>query len=87
MQIDQNVELSGPLAQFGRTAVIKDVNTQMTRQFAQCLASKITAATGEAPVPGAANDLAQPTDVRVLPLLLRSLWSRLKQKLGRRDAD
>jgi carbon monoxide dehydrogenase subunit G len=84
VQIEQSVDLSGPLAQFGRTGVIKDVNTRMTRQFAECLASRLQTA-------GQARDAAKPNehpaqaaDVRIIPLLLGSVWSRLKHVVGRR---
>ena len=40
VELVQNVTLSGPLAQFGRTGVIEDINAQMTRQFAECLAGE-----------------------------------------------
>ena len=39
VELVQQVTLSGPLAQFGRTGVIEDINAQMTRQFAECLAT------------------------------------------------
>src|SRR4051812_24145401 len=43
VELVQTVTLSGPLAQFGRTGVIEDINAQMTRQFAECLAEKLGA--------------------------------------------
>ena len=42
VELVQQVTLSGA-AQFGRTGVIEDINAQMTRQFAECLATKLAA--------------------------------------------
>jgi carbon monoxide dehydrogenase subunit G len=76
VEIEQNVTLSGPLAQFGRTGIIEDINAQMTRQFAACLQSKLSASGTEvspdsAPAPTAAGE------VRVARLLLGALGRRL----------
>jgi carbon-monoxide dehydrogenase small subunit len=84
VQIEQTVDLTGPLAQFGRTGVIKDVNTRMTRQFAECLASRLETAGQAAPAATPTDHSTQTADVRIVPLLLGSLWSRFKHVVRRR---
>jgi uncharacterized protein len=85
----QNVTLSGPLAQFGRTGVIEDINAQLTRQFAECLAEKLaqpsSADTGIASDPRA-EPVAQvppgsPSEIRIVPLVGRTLFARILKAL------
>jgi carbon monoxide dehydrogenase subunit G len=87
VELVQNVTLSGPLAQFGRTGVIEDINAQMTRQFAECLAAKLAApaaagaadaqtaagASGAAP----ASPRASSHEIRIVPLLARTILARI----------
>ena len=95
VDLTQTVTLTGPLAQFGRTGVIEDINAQMTRQFAECLAKKL--AGPEAPEdgdgPGAvevsdrgesADEVAKPAaakEIRIVPLLARTLSARILKAL------
>jgi carbon monoxide dehydrogenase subunit G len=65
VELEQHVTLSGPLAQFGRTGVIEDINAQMTRQFAECLAGKLGAPAPGAP--GAASADGAPAQPRQEP--------------------
>lgn len=89
----ENVTLSGPLAQFGRTGVIADINAQMTRQFAECLAEKlgepappevgaerhgIASAPSDQPP---ARVSPEPSEVRIVPLVGRSLLARILRAL------
>jgi len=76
VEIEQNVTLSGPLAQFGRTGIIEDVNAQMTRQFAACLESKLSASGGEAS-PATTAAPAAAGEVRVVRLILAAMARRL----------
>jgi carbon monoxide dehydrogenase subunit G len=83
VEIEQNVTLSGPLAQFGRTGIIEDINAQMTRQFAACLQSKLSASGPEVspesgPAPTATGE------VRVVRLFLGALGRRLAGLFRRR---
>jgi carbon monoxide dehydrogenase subunit G len=85
----QTIALSGPLAQFGRTGVIEDVNAQMTRQFAECLAEKLAAPAGttstgasNASVPAAAADTG---DIKVLRLVARALSATILKRLRLRN--
>ncbi len=75
VEIEQNVTLSGPLAQFGRTGIIEDVNAQMTRQFAACLEAKLSAPAGTDP-PSAPTQ-AGPGEVRVMRLILGAMLRRI----------
>jgi carbon-monoxide dehydrogenase small subunit len=93
VELVQNVNLSGPLAQFGRTGVIEDINAQMTRQFAQCLASKL----GNPPTPAAENGADTPAaavetpiesppaatsnEIKIIPLLARTVSGRILRLL------
>jgi carbon monoxide dehydrogenase subunit G len=79
VELSQHVTLSGPLAQFGRTGVLEDINAQMTRQFAACLAGKL------AGPPSAAPELRQEQNqVDVVPLVAKSVFARLLKALGLR---
>jgi uncharacterized protein len=85
----QNVTLSGPLAQFGRTGVIEDVNAQLTRQFAECLAGKLgepSPADGGAEPESSSEPIApaspEPSsEIRILPLVGRTLLARILRAL------
>jgi carbon monoxide dehydrogenase subunit G len=94
VELVQNVALSGPLAQFGRTGVIEDINAQMTRQFAECLARKLGAsastngrdeqagvdATPSADEPSTSQPAAS-TEIKAVPLLTRTLYARILRAL------
>lgn len=90
----ENVTLSGPLAQFGRTGVIEDVNARMTRQFAECLAGKLgrrspadvgTERAGIAPdardQPAAPAPPEPASEVRIVALVARTLFARILRAL------
>ncbi|HKP18541.1 MAG TPA: SRPBCC family protein [Gaiellaceae bacterium] len=95
VELTQNVALSGPLAQFGRTGVIEDINAQMTRQFAECLAEKLAApaspedsgppAAAAAPdsenAPAAPAERAPSNEIRIVPLLARTVLARILKAL------
>lgn len=90
----ENITLSGPLAQFGRTGVIEDINTQMTRQFAGCLAEKLAQpaaaddaapAASASPDPPAAPPPAGSGEIRIVPLVGRSLFARILRALRLRS--
>jgi carbon monoxide dehydrogenase subunit G len=94
VELVQTVSLSGPLAQFGRTGVIEDINAQMTRQFAECLASKLGAPAsngsgqqaaavheGQAEQQAAAATPAPSNEIKVVPLLAKSVFGRFLKAL------
>ena len=66
VSVDAEINLSGPLAQFGRTSILNDVAHELTAQFASNLEAKLGASTGPAmidaptePTPVAALDGGQ----------------------------
>jgi carbon monoxide dehydrogenase subunit G len=71
VDIRADVTLSGQLAQFGRTGLLRDVTAQMTAEFADCLTRKLRAAT-----PEEAAEVSAP-EVRAVALLARTVWLRL----------
>jgi len=89
----QNVTLSGPLAQFGRTGVIEDINAQLTRQFAECLAGKLArpspadvgaeraATTSDPRDQPAAPASSGSSEIRIAPLVARTLLARVLRAL------
>jgi carbon monoxide dehydrogenase subunit G len=93
VELVQHVTLSGPLAQFGRTGVIEDINAQMTRQFAECLADKLARPTAEESA-GRSGEQAdstlngssptQPstsTEIRIVPLIAKTLSAKILKAL------
>lgn len=95
VELVQQVTLSGPLAQFGRTGVIEDINAQMTRQFAECLATKLAAPAaaddpGEQPAAAGSESTqngptptqpAPPTEIRIVPLVVKTMFRRILKAL------
>lgn len=65
--------LAGPLAQFGRAGLVRDIAAQLAAQFAANLEARLT---GAAP-PAAASQSLNP-----LALLARALWARLRALFG-----
>lgn len=56
VEITTDLQMQGPLAQFGR-GVVAEISSHMTREFAQCLASRLEPAAVQ---PG--DDAASPTE-------------------------
>lgn len=42
VEVESDLQLSGPVAQFGRTGLIKDVSDRLVGQFAACLANRLS---------------------------------------------
>jgi hypothetical protein len=98
VELVQNVTLSGPLAQFGRSGVIEDINAQMTRQFANCLAANLSLTTaGDEPAHGSTAPVSNRMDapvatappvssneIRIIPLVVRTVYRRILTALRRR---
>jgi carbon monoxide dehydrogenase subunit G len=79
--------LTGALAQFSRGAIVRELASALTSQFAANLAQRVhaTAATAPASAPAApeAAEIA-PLDARpLLMLVLKSAWKRLVSRLRR----
>jgi len=97
--ISTDLNLQGTVAQYGR-GIVADVSSQLTNQFAECLASKLTAepeaassaapATGGGEAPAAPAQAATPAappavkPVGGLRLGLRALWRQIASLFGRR---
>lgn len=73
-----DVKLQGAMAQFGRTGLIQEVSSQLTKTFASCLAGKLAATTPEE----AAE--VRSAHVKGLSLFFRSLWRWIKSLFRRK---
>jgi carbon monoxide dehydrogenase subunit G len=78
VEIIANISLQGRMAQFGRTGLLQDVSSRMTKEFATCLEQKLTAETQDV------ADSIRAKDVRGFTLLLQSFWAWLKRVFGSR---
>jgi uncharacterized protein len=73
-----DLHLQGAVAQYGR-GIVADVSSQLTREFAECIAAKLKAETEtDAPAPA-----AQVVPVKGFRLGLRALWHRLRSVFRR----
>ena len=78
VNVDADITLSGPAAQFGRTGLINEMSKRLIVDFVGCLESKLGAGTEEE----AAN--IQASDVKGISLFFSSLWAWLKGLFGKR---
>ncbi len=84
VEVEIGFALAGPLAQFGRGAIVDDLAARLTAEFARNLDARIAARLGgrDSAAPAAAAEL------RAGSLLLSVIWARvkswLKRALGRR---
>ena len=73
-----DLKLQGPVAQYGR-GMVSDVAGQLTRQFAECVAERVTA---DRPSAGAVG--ATPSrPVGGIRVLVRAVWHRLARIVRR----
>ncbi|MGH9244361.1 MAG: SRPBCC family protein [Acidimicrobiales bacterium] len=72
VQIAADISLSGAIAQFGRTGLVKEMSNRLIGEFVLCLEGKLAA--------GSASEAAavKAREVRGVSLLLGSLWSWLR---------
>ena len=77
VEVDAEVTLSGPAAQFGRTGLINEMSKRLIREFVDCLDAKLGADTPEEAA------AIESSEVRGLSLLLASLWSAIKKPFTR----
>ena len=79
--VDADVHLSGPVAQFGRTGLVKELSRRLIDEFVHCIEARL-ATDG----PGIPADSA-PSQISGGSLLLSSLWATvvrfLKRLVGR----
>lgn len=87
VRVDANVQLAGRIVRFGR-GLIDAVAKQIFREFAEAVQSRFQgaggpAASSSAPVSSASGSGATARPLAALPLLLRALWSWLRDRLRR----
>jgi carbon-monoxide dehydrogenase small subunit len=81
VDVTADITLQGSMAQFGRTGLIQEVSSRLTKEFASCLGQKLAAAT-----PDEAAEV-KAGEVRGFSLFIKSLWARLRRVFGRNRSD
>lgn len=80
VDIDADVMLSGPAAQFGRTGLVNEISKRLIGDFVTCLEAKLAATTKEA-----AAEVKAP-EVSGIKLFFASLWASIKRLLGNKTS-
>ena len=70
--IDADVTLSGAVAQFGRTAIIREMSTRLIAEFAECIEAKLAAESAEQ------AHAVHAAEVKGVSLFFSSLWATIK---------
>lgn len=73
IDIDANITLSGPVAQFGRSSILEEMSNRMIGEFAGCIEAKLIAET-----PEEARKI-EAAEVKGLSLFFSSLWATMKR--------
>ncbi|HEX6286113.1 MAG TPA: SRPBCC family protein [Acidimicrobiia bacterium] len=76
VNVDADVTLSGPAAQFGRTGLINEMSKRLIGDFVTCLEGKLGAASEEE------ADTYKAAEVRGISLFFSSLWAWIKGLFG-----
>lgn len=76
VNVDADVTLSGPVAQFGRTGLINEMSKRLIGEFVSCLEGKLGASDE------AEAESIQAGEVKGISLFFSSLWSWLKRLFG-----
>jgi carbon monoxide dehydrogenase subunit G len=76
VNVDADVTLSGPAAQFGRTGLINEMSKRLIGDFVSCLEGKLGASSDQE------ADEIKAQDVRGISLFFSALWSWLKGLFG-----
>lgn len=79
VEVEADVQLSGSIAQFGRTGLIKDVAGVLTADFVRNAEATLTASPHTDAVSPPAGGQAPGRPIRGLRLLLASLWSWIRR--------
>lgn len=77
VDIDADVTLSGPAAQFGRTGLVNEMSKRLIGDFVGCLEGKLGAESA-----GEAESISASSDVNGIALFFSSLWSWIKRVFG-----
>ena len=72
INIDANITLSGPVAQFGRSSILEVMSSRLIEEFAACIEAKLVAETAEE-----AHEI-EAGEVQGLSLFFSSLWVTIK---------
>lgn len=72
VNVDADVTLSGPAAQFGRTGLINEMSKRLIGDFVACLEGKLGATSDEE------ADTIKAPEVRGISLFFSSLWAWIK---------
>ena len=79
VDIVADIVLQGSMAQFGRTGLIQEVSSQLTKEFASCIESKLGATTPEAAAEVKASE------VKGFSVFFKGLWAWLKGLFERKQ--
>ena len=79
INIDADITLSGPVAQFGRTSILQEMSTRLIGEFAHCIEAKLVAATAEE-----AREI-KAGEVKGISLFFSSLWATIKGWFTRKE--
>lgn len=79
VDIDADIMLSGPAAQFGRTGLINEISKRLIDDFVACIEAKLAATSEEE------ASQVKAADVNAITLFFQSLISWFKKLFGRRD--
>lgn len=77
VDIDADLTISGPAAQFGRTGLINEISKRLIADFVECLEAKLGASS-----PHEAETI-EAGEVRGISLFFASLWSWIRKLFGR----
>ncbi|HJR92931.1 MAG TPA: SRPBCC family protein [Acidimicrobiia bacterium] len=77
VDIDADVMLSGPAAQFGRTGLVNEISKRLIGDFVACLEAKLAATTKEAAAEVRAGEVSG------IALFFTGLWSWLRKLFTR----
>ena len=75
VEVTSDITLQGTMAQFGRTGILQEVSSQMTRQFARCVEAHLAPARGDAPAAPAAAAPKELDGLRMLRAVVTA-WLR-----------
>jgi len=80
VDIDVDLTLSGPIAQFGRTALVTETANVLIADFAHNLGDRILVSTGTPE-----NVAQRATQINFLTILFGAIWRNIKMFFGRQN--